>query len=387
VLRAVEGSVDDFWDSYADFTSISVTDPDYWTKADSLFDQTYYTDYIISESWMGNVDWPGNNIKIYRSDKTNNRWRFATIDMELALLPNSWTDCNYNHINYMLGQPTSNPYINIWLQGIQNTTYKNYFINRFADVMNTSYDTTRLLAIEEDFFNQTVGEMPNEFARWGNPWDIPGQMTQFNNDHQTFRDEIRCRTAQVRNHIQGAFSLPQQVDVTLDVVPAWAGKIHISTIEPDTYPWNGIYFDGVPVKIEAIPTPGYSFSHWEYDPLISDTLNPVFNNLLAASSGVFRAHFDSTSIGIAEVAQAYGAFEVFPSPAQNALYVVNNNSVFKAGCMYEITDMDGRSLLAGNLSNYSKQSSLDIQSLTTGVYLIRIKSKEGALKNMRFVKL
>ncbi|HLP12084.1 MAG TPA: CotH kinase family protein, partial [Flavobacteriales bacterium] len=194
VLRAVEGDVDNFWNDYADFDALNVFDPDYWEKADSLFDQKYYVDYIISESWMGNVDWPGNNIKIYRSDATSNRWRFATIDMELALLPNSWTDCNFDHINYMLGQPTSNPYINIWLQGMQNNEFKNYFINRYADVMNTSYDTTRLLSIEEDFFNQTVGEMPNEFQRWGNPWDIPTQMNQFNNDHQTFRNELRCRT-------------------------------------------------------------------------------------------------------------------------------------------------------------------------------------------------
>ncbi|MBK8343027.1 MAG: CotH kinase family protein [Bacteroidetes bacterium] len=87
--------------------------------ADKYFDLSHYTDYIIAESWMGNTDWPGNNIKIYRSNKTNYRWRFALIDLELSLNPNGWTTCFYNHIRYMEDQSTDNPYINIWLQSIQ----------------------------------------------------------------------------------------------------------------------------------------------------------------------------------------------------------------------------------------------------------------------------
>jgi hypothetical protein len=42
-------------------------------------------------------------------------------------------------IDYMMTQSTSVPYINIWLQGIQNDEFKNYFINRYADIMNTAY--------------------------------------------------------------------------------------------------------------------------------------------------------------------------------------------------------------------------------------------------------
>jgi hypothetical protein len=387
ILRAVEGDVNNFWNDYANFDALNVLDPQYWEKADSLFDQTYYVDYIISESWMGNVDWPGNNIKIYRSDKTNHRWRFATIDMELALLPNAWTDSNFDHIVYMMGQSPSNPYINIWLQGIQNTQFKNYFINRFADVMNTSYDTTRLLAIEDDFFNQTVGEMPNEFQRWGNPWDIPGQMAQFNTDHQSFRNELRVRTGKVRNHIQADFALPQQVDMTLDVYPAWAGKIHISTIEPDTYPWDGVYFDGVPIKIEAIPAPGYSFSHWENNILLTDTLNSLFNGILATSAVTFKAYFDSTSVGVSQIDDLGKGFSVYPSPATDFLVVMNEGENIVQGCRYEIIDLNGKPVMNGTLSNQSKKNVLDIHAYTTGMYVVRITSKGQSIKNMRFAKL
>jgi hypothetical protein len=67
VLRSVEGDVAHFWDTYADFQALNPLAPSYMSDADQLFDLKHYTDYIIAESWMGNVDWPGNNIKIYLS--------------------------------------------------------------------------------------------------------------------------------------------------------------------------------------------------------------------------------------------------------------------------------------------------------------------------------
>ncbi len=74
-----------FIEDYAAFTLLNPADTGYWKQADNYFDLTWYTDYIIGESWMANTDWPYNNIKIYRSDMTNYRWRFCLIDLELAI--------------------------------------------------------------------------------------------------------------------------------------------------------------------------------------------------------------------------------------------------------------------------------------------------------------
>ncbi|MBK8343672.1 MAG: CotH kinase family protein [Bacteroidetes bacterium] len=104
ILRALEGNVDNFYNDYAAFDALDPNDENYMIDADKYFDLSHYTDYIIAESWMGNTDWPGNNIKIYRSNKTNYRWRFALIDLELSLNPNGWTTCFYNHIRYMEDQ-------------------------------------------------------------------------------------------------------------------------------------------------------------------------------------------------------------------------------------------------------------------------------------------
>jgi hypothetical protein len=384
VLRALEGSVQNFYDSHDAFDLISPTDTSFWTQADQHFDMTWYNDYIIAESWMGNTDWPGNNIKIYRSNVTNQRWRFCVIDQELALDPGGWTDCNFDHIDYMLNQSTDNPYINIWLTGMQNGRFKNYFINRFADQMNTVYLPSRLLQIENGFFNLTVTEMANEYQRWGDPWNIPTQINDFYNRHLTFQDELTCRSGQVRDHIQDNFGLPQQVDLTLDVYPAGAGKIHISTITPDTYPWNGVYFDGVPVKIEAIANPGYTFLHWGNNGLIADTMNIVYNDTLETSSTQFTAYFASTA-GIEEGGEQ--PFILYPSPTEQWLNVVNKNTIGNETISFEIVDINGRLAMNGILNTTGLQTTLQVEELEAGIYFIRFKKGNQQMVSLKFIKI
>ncbi|MFM7769420.1 MAG: T9SS type A sorting domain-containing protein, partial [Bacteroidota bacterium] len=339
---------------------------------------TYYTDYIISESWMGNVDWPWNNIKIYRSDATTGRWRFATIDLELAMQPNGWTDCTSNHINHMFGSDT--PYINIWKKSVQNTKYKNFFINRFADLMNTNYKDERIIAVENHFFNQTLIEMQNEYQRWGDPWNIPGQMDNFYNNHLVFQEQLLCRTEQVRNHVQEGFSLPQQVDITLDVFPIGSGKIHISTITPEEYPWDGVYFDGVPVRIEAIANPGYEFSHWEDNSLISNLNDSVWENNITIDGSLFKAYFNAT-VGVRENETD---FSIYPNPTCDALYV-SHPLIQSKKLSIQLTDVQGR-VIKKIQTLPCAIIAVDVNDLAEGVYLIEIIENGQRIHSQRFIK-
>ncbi len=388
VLRSVTGNpVDTFLAACDAFKLLNANSPLYWDSADHYFDMTYYTDYIIGESWMGNTDWPWNNIKIYRSDKTNNRYRFCIIDQELALNPNGWSTCTFDHIAYMMGQSPNNPYINVWLKGIQNQRFHAYFINRFADLMNTSYDTSRLRGINQFMFNQIVTEMPNEYTRWGNAGNIPAQMNDFYTNYLSLDSELVCRTEQVRNHIQSNFNLPQQIDLTLDVFPAGAGKIHISTITPDTYPWQGIYFDGVPVKIEAIANPGYNFLYWAANGQIANTLNPVFNDTLQ-SNLVFKAFFQQLPNYIPSVEDYKSTVVLYPSPAADQVTLLCENQALILEGTYEIVNMTGMKLLEGSLSKDHRETTVTVSNLVPGVYLFIIHNKKDNRKwNIKFTKM
>jgi hypothetical protein len=384
-LRALEGNVQNFYDDYDAFNQLDPVDTSYWENADPYFDLTYYTDYIIGETWMGNTDWPGNNIKIYRSNASNQRWRFCMIDPELALLPNSWSDCTFDAIDYIQNQSVDLPYINVWLQSIQNERFKNYFINRYADLMNTNYLPSRLLAIDSTMFNLTVSEMANEYYRWGDPNNVPAQVDGFYQNHMVFQSELLCRSDEVRDHIEDNFNLPKQVDVSLDVYPFESGEINISTITPEIYPWSGVYFDGIPVKLEALGKPNFQFSHWEANPLIADTLNPIFLDTLTTDSIDFTAHFvyvpppDTTAAII-------DAFLVYPNPTSGNLTIVLGLSMGEKMQSIRLYDIMGREHAVDYTKIDPNQYNMDVSHLSGGYYVIKYIALDGSTFLAEFIK-
>jgi hypothetical protein len=333
---------------------------------------------------MGNVDWPSNNIKIYRSNKSNYRWRFGLIDLELSMAPNGWTSCTDNHIRYMLDQSTGNPFINIWLKSIQNLKYKNYFINRFADQMNTSYLIDTLLATETIFYNEMVVEMPKEFARWGDPNNVPGQMANFINNHSVFQQQLACRNEEVRTDLLNEFQLNKKVQVKMDVWPPLSGRIHLNTIEPKQYPWEGTYYDGVPIQLTAVADSGYSFVKWLPNSFIVDTLNPTFETNVSVDTTLFTAIFklippppDGPTIH----------FNLYPIPSSSEITVAHDNLTIAKNCSIQIYDLNGRKVYEGIFDPLSKKTTVNISNFDAAVYLLKISNNLDVSETLKFIKL
>jgi hypothetical protein len=262
---------------------------------------------------------------------------------------------------------------------MQNDQFKHYLINRFADQMNTQFLPSRILAVENSMFNQTILEMPKHFQRWGDANNVPSQLSELYQTHLLFQSELSCRSEQVRNHIQSEFQLPQQVDLTLDVFPLFSGSITVSTVTPEAYPWNGTYFDGVPIKIEARAKNDYTFSHWESNDLITDTLNPVFLDTLKTNSTVFRAHYNSTS-------SVPAAFAIYPNPSATGITIKPIRPIGSLETL-TFTDLLGRVFFVPFEVVGGNEYTLDVSALTKGHYIISYVSQSGTSFHSKFIKL
>jgi hypothetical protein len=290
VLQALNGSTDQFWIDFENFKNLTPSSSSYLGDASKILDLNNYTDYIIAESWIGNTDWPWNNIRVFRNKSTGFRWQFALQDVEWALFPNGWSSSTIDHIGFMNSQDNNLPYIGFWLRLIQNNQYKVNFINRFADLMNTNYLFSTTGPMEQEFYDLQYSEMAAEFARWGN-----SNVSAFTNNHNIMRSELENRSETVRQNLQSHFNLSTQVEVTLNALPEGAGQIKISTIIPVYYPWDGIYFSNNPVKITALPNPGYKFKNWDDNSLISDPNSAEITVSLTGTAQTFTANFEASA--------------------------------------------------------------------------------------------
>jgi len=305
----IEGSNENFI-SMAYFIILNdMTDSLNYETAESWLDIENFCDYFITQTYYNNWDWPQNNIKYWREQKPNAKWRYILTDLD-----NGLSQYAINDINRILTN-TSNCHTLMLIKLLQNTSFQNYFINRYADLINTVFHPDNLKKLAFEMRDSIVAEMPRHFTKWGDGMCYPdysfhccwGNFNSWYNYNigQNLIDFISFRPEYVRNHIETEASLNKQVVVTLNVYPPDAGKIQINTIIPDSLPWAGIYFDGNPITITAIPNPGFQFAFWE-SPVIFQNMN--YNQALTFNvdtNDVFTAYFlgapDTTRVTISEI--------------------------------------------------------------------------------------
>jgi hypothetical protein len=266
-IEVKNGSDTYFWEMYNHATTQDPSTPAFYNYMDSKWDLENYVDYFACETYYGNGDWIGdwtNNIKFWRPQDGKLRYFLYDTDFGLGLQGNANDSSLYNAIN-----PLAFSYSSVLFNAmLDNPVFKRNFINRYADLINTIWLPSKMLPVMHQFQDSMAYDMPQHFAKWGST------MSTWQSKINSMMNYMNARPAIVRNHIQGQFNMNSQVTLTVNVSPAGAGRILISTVIPETYPWSGVYFNGNPVTITAIPNPGYTFDHFRSTHII----NPNDNN-------------------------------------------------------------------------------------------------------------
>ena len=270
-----------------------------------------YIDYNVAEIFFGNTDWPGNNVAIwkYKTDDgqyhpeapygQDGRWRWLLKDVDFGFgLYGS--NVNQNTLAFAVGDTQifgsqANPPWAVFLLKtlLQNSEFRNEFINRFADQMNTSFEPARVNQRIDEVKSGIEAAMPEHSDRWQaikmtanngmeNPW---GQTATWAQAVQQMKNYASNRPSNVRKHIISKFSAngvtgTAEVKLNSDLSK---GYIRINSIDinsstpgvtnPDS--WTGTYFKGVPITVKAIPEEGYKFDHWEGVTGVSETSDTI----------------------------------------------------------------------------------------------------------------
>jgi hypothetical protein len=246
---------------------------------ETLMDVDSYTDFKISEIFF--YRWDIGNIRHWRNRTPDGRWRWMMFDLDTGFggfwsVDDPWefnmleynTDADGPWIGYQ-GHNHNSPTATFLLRKLlENEDYRIRFITRFADLLNTNFTTEEAIEKLDAMAALIRSEIPNQIDRWGEirtkeRWE----------DEIEYMREFACLRPNIqRNQIFEYFDLESVYELKLDVSNQLAGHIRVNTIHiiPETpgvpdypWPWQGKYFGGVPVTLEAIPAPGYRFSHWE----------------------------------------------------------------------------------------------------------------------------
>lgn len=235
----------------------------------ALADLDNYMDYIIHNVFIDNTDWPGNNYLRWRERSPNGKFRWLTKDLDYAFGFAELSTGNFN---------TGNPFVNsldrmlnptfffpnpdwatiLFQKLMENPKWKQDFINRMADQLNVLFSQQRMLERINEFQAIYQPEIQQHNQKWENVWT-------WNQDIEVLRTFAYNRTEAVRDHFSASLlEVTGRSNVTLSSSPANGGEIKISTVttNKNNTSWEGTYFNGIDIPLQAIAKPGFVFSGW-----------------------------------------------------------------------------------------------------------------------------
>lgn len=260
--QVIEGTNQDYLELLDYIASHDIRIPGYYAAVAARMDIGNYIEYQAAQIYFDNTDWPGNNIKFWKSQDPGGRWRWIMYDTDFGFALFDFGAYANNTLAFALepnGPDWPNPPWSTYLFRtlVQNTEFRHAFINRMADFLNTRFAPAAVHARLDSLRALIAPEMPDHIQRWGGL-----SMTVWEANLRRMRTFASLRPVNLHNHIMSEFNISRAEQVLLDVAPANGGTIRINTVVPEQYPWSGYYFNGVPVELTAQAAPGYRFAGW-----------------------------------------------------------------------------------------------------------------------------
>jgi hypothetical protein len=256
----------------------------------SFMEVDNYRDYKIVETFY--YRWDIGNQRVWRPRTPDGRLRWILFDCDVGFggfwsqPPEApWTfnmlaynlETNGPWTHYRPGNDHNAPSITFQLRALMtNPDFKRDFINRCADLMNTTLATARLT----NFITRMAAEIAPVMAEHCARWRFPADYTTWSNNVEFLKQFAIQRPEYMRRHLTNQFGLRGWVNVSLSVNDTNAGVIRLNTLRlaaPPSAPWSGIYFRDNPVTFTAEPRPGYRFKNWQgfFGPLATNQSNTI----------------------------------------------------------------------------------------------------------------
>jgi hypothetical protein len=139
--------------------------PENYAMIKEMINIPAYIDYYITEIFIANRDWPGNNYTKWREKKADSKWHWFLYDLD-----DGGTNLYLNNIKRATGDTIDEimPYWSTFMFKalLSNEEFKTNFINRFVDVLNTDFHSDNTIPILDKWESIVEKEVDNLILRW-----------------------------------------------------------------------------------------------------------------------------------------------------------------------------------------------------------------------------
>jgi hypothetical protein len=235
-----------------------LADDSAFAEVKGMMDIRNYTNYILTEIYLNNVDARG-NVRFWRAGNLDGRFRWILYDTDFGFGASMPASGNYLR-DCMNPTQTSwyNPGWSTFLLRslIKNTNFRNQFIQQACYLMSSVYREDSVIKK----INLKVAEYELEMDR-----HLKKNMqtkSQWYAEVEKMKDFAKVRPGYLKQHLKGQFGLSGTYNLHAEVYPANAGTVLING-NPVESGFEGDFFTDIPMEMEANPNALYLFDHWE----------------------------------------------------------------------------------------------------------------------------
>ena len=254
---ATAGSSTDYVAMMNSLESMHLNSQQNYDKVASQIDVDNFINYVQTELFMNNRDWPANNLKKWRGTNPKTKWKWFIYDMDFGF-GNEFSDFKNNIFEFATAEDgedwPNGPASTLLLRRLlENENFKLAFINRFPVLLTMNFEKSRLLARINAMMNEIESEISRDQQRWGhNVSYMSGQLEKMKTFAGTRQDIILSEMTEY-------FGLGEPAKVTLSV--SGSGRILVHNLPLDRPSMTVSFFKGTPVTITAQENGG-TFTGW-----------------------------------------------------------------------------------------------------------------------------
>ena len=224
----------------------------------SQIDVDNFINYMHTELFANNRDWPANNLKKWRNTSSKTPWKWFLYDLDFGF-GNDYSKYKNNIFEFATAEDgeswPNGPESTLLLQRLlENEGFKAAFINRMAVLLQMNFESSRVLARIEKMMAEIQSEISRDQKRWGLS---ASKMTKQLNAIKNF---AMNRPNVVYGELQEFFALGETAAVSLSV--SGSGRILVHNLPVDVSKMTVNFFTGFPVTLSAEPLMGSTFAGW-----------------------------------------------------------------------------------------------------------------------------
>ncbi len=278
---ATDGDYEAYEDMIDNFLDESLTGDEFYQYLDSVLDIESFTDHWIYQIYTSHGD--ENNIRYWRDRDPNGienprfwlptasnafetvntkKWHYVSYDFDWWQNLGEEDPANYfSSFRRFLTDETGG--YQLLGRLMKNDTYKEVFLTRLADLMNTAFKPDYMMALIDSIDTSIEPEIQQDIDRWSDGWYDIGGPTDY--DMEWVRTTAEWYVEDMPDYLYGEISDTLQADtVRVNLNNIENGVIQLNTIQPPLTDgdWSGIYFEGTELYLNATSAPGFEFAGW-----------------------------------------------------------------------------------------------------------------------------